>query len=52
MRSSWPRVAIAGLVGGFVGNGVLGALFSSAPVRRVRGTNSIAPTATSATPEA
>ena len=35
MRSSWPRVAIAGLVGGFVGNGVLGALFSSAPVRRV-----------------
>lgn len=31
---SW-RVALAGLVAGFVGNGVLGALFSSPPVQRV-----------------
>ena len=31
---SW-RVALAGLIGGFVGNGVLGALFSSPPVQQI-----------------
>ena len=35
MKSSWFRVIVAGLAGGFVGNGVLGALFSSPPVHRV-----------------
>ena len=35
MKTSWLRVIVAGLAGGFVGNGVLGALFSSPPVRRV-----------------
>lgn len=29
------RIVISGLVGGFVGNGVLGALFSSSPVQRI-----------------
>jgi hypothetical protein len=35
VKSSWFRVIFAGLAGGFVGNGVLGALFSSPPVHRV-----------------
>jgi hypothetical protein len=25
---AWPRIVIAGLLGGFIGNGLLGALFS------------------------
>lgn len=29
------RIGVAGLLGGFVGNGVLGALFSSPPVTRI-----------------
>lgn len=33
MRPSWGRVVLAGLAGGFVGNGILGALFSSPLVR-------------------
>jgi hypothetical protein len=32
---SLPRIVAAGLLGGFLGNGVLGALFSSSPVRRI-----------------
>jgi hypothetical protein len=35
MRHSIPRILAAGLVGGFVGNGVLGALFSSPPVKSI-----------------
>ncbi len=31
---SW-KVAFAGLLGGFIGNGVLGALFSSPPIRHI-----------------
>ncbi len=31
---SW-KVAFAGLLGGFIGNGVLGALFSSPPLRKI-----------------
>lgn len=34
-RTSTLRIVIAGLAGGFVGNGVLGALFSSPPVRSI-----------------
>ena len=33
--SSFPRVIVAGVLGGFLGNGVLGALFSSPPVKRI-----------------
>lgn len=33
--NSMSKIVIAGLVGGFVGNGVLGALFSSAPIKAV-----------------
>jgi hypothetical protein len=29
------RIVLAGIVGGFLGNGVLGALFSSPPVKRI-----------------
>ena len=32
---SIPRIAAAGLLGGFLGNGVLGALFSARPVRKI-----------------
>ena len=35
MRAVSARVAVAGLVGGFVGNAVLGAMFSSALIRRI-----------------
>ena len=35
MRASWIKVIVAGVSGGFIGNGVLGAIFSSPPVRRV-----------------
>lgn len=35
MRAMSAKTLAAGLIGGFVGNGVLGALFSSAPVHRV-----------------
>jgi hypothetical protein len=35
MRQPLWKVVIAGLLGGFVGNGILGALFSSAPIRAV-----------------
>ena len=34
-RNGAMKVVLAGLLGGFVGNGVLGALFSSPPVRSV-----------------
>lgn len=34
-RHNLHRVLLAGLVGGFVGNGVLGALFSSPPVQGI-----------------
>jgi hypothetical protein len=34
-KRSAGRIATAGLAGGFVGNGVLGALFSSGPVRSI-----------------
>ncbi|MDX6768574.1 MAG: hypothetical protein SF051_03520 [Elusimicrobiota bacterium] len=29
------RIVVSGLVGGFIGNGVLGALFSSSPIQRM-----------------
>lgn len=35
MRDSIGKVILAGLVGGFVGNGILGAIFSSPPVQAV-----------------
>ena len=35
MRQDIPKVIVAGLVGGFLGNGVLGVLFSSAPVQAI-----------------
>ncbi|MBP6669668.1 MAG: hypothetical protein KA180_09510 [Gemmatimonadales bacterium] len=35
MRHPFRKVVIAGLLGGFVGNGILGALFSSPPVRGI-----------------
>lgn len=35
MRDSRLKVVIAGLIGGFIGNGVLGALFSSSPIRAI-----------------
>lgn len=35
MNALSPRVVVAGLIGGFVGNGVLGILFSSTPVQRI-----------------
>lgn len=35
MRHPTWKVVVAGLVGGFVGNGVLGALFSSPPVQAI-----------------
>jgi len=35
MRDSGLKIVTAGLIGGFVGNGVLGALFSSPPVRAI-----------------
>jgi hypothetical protein len=35
MKNGAVRVVIAGLLGGFIGNGVLGALFSSPPVQSV-----------------
>ncbi len=35
VRAISARTAAAGLVGGFIGNGVLGVLFSSPPVQRV-----------------
>ena len=33
MKKSPLRIAIAGLLGGFVGNGLLGAIFSSPPIK-------------------
>lgn len=35
MRDSLPKIVIAGLVGGFVGNGVLGAIFASPPIQAI-----------------
>jgi len=35
MKDNWPRIVIAGLVGGFLGNGVLGAFFSSSPIQSI-----------------
>ena len=35
MRDTLPKIVIAGLVGGFVGNGVLGAIFSSPLVQAI-----------------
>lgn len=34
-KTSALRIMVAGLVGGFVGNGVLGAIFSSAPIQSI-----------------
>ena len=31
----YPQILLAGIVGGFVGNGVLGALFSSPPIKAI-----------------
>lgn len=35
MRSNWPKIALAGLFGGFLGNGVLGLLFSLPPIKSI-----------------
>lgn len=35
MKNSVVRILLAGLVGGFVGNGVLGVLFSSPPIQAI-----------------
>jgi hypothetical protein len=35
MKNGIVRILVAGLIGGFIGNGVLGAVFSSPPVRAV-----------------
>jgi len=35
MKNGAAKILVAGLVGGFVGNGVLGAIFSSPPVQAV-----------------
>src|SRR5574340_779994 len=35
MRKNYGRAIVAGLLGGFIGNGVLGALFSVPPVKAV-----------------
>lgn len=35
MKDSPGRIVIAGLVGGFIGNGVLGAIFSSPPIHSI-----------------
>ncbi len=35
MRNSAIKIILAGLIGGFVGNGVLGAIFSSPPIRSI-----------------
>lgn len=35
MKNNAVKIIVAGLVGGFIGNGVLGALFSSPPVHSV-----------------
>ena len=34
-NNSALKILLAGLVGGFVGNGVLGALFSSPPIQSI-----------------
>ncbi len=34
-KNSVARILIVGLVGGFIGNGVLGVLFSSAPIQSI-----------------
>ena len=34
-KNGLGKILLAGLVGGFVGNGVLGALFSSPPIQRI-----------------
>lgn len=35
MKNDAVRILVAGLVGGFIGNGVLGALFSSPPIQSI-----------------
>ncbi len=35
IKNNTVKILIAGLVGGFVGNGVMGALFSSTPIRAI-----------------
>ncbi len=35
MKNGAVRIVVAGLIGGFIGNGVLGAVFSSPPVQAV-----------------
>ena len=35
MKNGSVKIIVAGLVGGFIGNGVLGALFSSPPVQTI-----------------
>jgi hypothetical protein len=35
MKNASLKVVVAGLVGGFIGNGVLGALFSSSPIQSI-----------------
>ncbi len=33
MRLPWGKIAVSGIAGGFIGNGILGAIFSSPPIR-------------------
>jgi len=33
MRLPWWKIAVSGIAGGFIGNGILGAIFSSSPIR-------------------
>ncbi len=34
-KNSAVKILVAGLVGGFIGNGVLGAIFSSPPIQSI-----------------
>jgi hypothetical protein len=35
MKNTWGKIVSAGLLGGFLGNGILGAIFSLPPVRAI-----------------
>jgi hypothetical protein len=35
MKDTWRKIVSAGLLGGFLGNGILGAIFSLPPVRAI-----------------
>jgi len=35
MKDTWVKIVSAGLLGGFLGNGILGAIFSLSPVRAI-----------------